>query len=144
MPSQISDPCLQETSCSKYHFSSLCKGRSVGTCCQGSDCSNGLCNRVLWDCSLWWWGHRPTLLSPPAPCSPSLVEWPWSCCSLMPLSKGDHRETIFMGWMEICVEKMVLYRLLKFYPEIYLYLQCQFEVILCIQTIIIPCSIWSP
>ena len=98
MPSQTSDSCLQETSCSKYNFSSLCKGSRVGTCCQGFECSNGLYSRVLWECSLWWWGHCPALLSPLAPCSPSLVGWSWYCCFLMPLSKGDHQESSRDEW----------------------------------------------
>lgn len=109
VPSQISEPCLQGTSCSKYNFFSLCKGRRVGICCQGFEWSNRLyCRAVLRSRGTAPCDDEDTALplyQPQAPCSLSLVGRPWSCCSLLPLSKQDNLETVFMGWMEISVEK---------------------------------------
>lgn len=143
MPSQISYPCLQETSCSKYHFSSLCKGRRVGTCCQGFECSNGLYSQVPWDCSLWWWGHCPAFLSPLAPCSP----FPCGVALILLLpdasEQGRSPRNYFHGMNGNFCGKKVLYSLPKFYLQIYLCLWPQFEVILSTDISIIPCSIWS-
>lgn len=125
----------------KYHFSSLCKGRRVGTCCQGFDCSNGVYSRVLWDCSLGWWGRCPALLSPlvPFPCGVALI-------LLLPHAseQGRSPRNYFHGMNGNLCGKKVLYSLPKFYPQICLCWWHQLKVILGINLSIIPCSTWSP